>query len=83
MERNPEVERRLAVDELVHAADEQAPCDQACNYREGAIVHRLQCRLVARAQFLSEELYDDVAVSGVAVGEKANTATPQASSVIS
>ena len=83
MDRDAQKQCRLAVLELVHAADEEAPGDQTRNGREDDTVDRVQCRPAARTHSAGKEVHHDVAVSDVAPGKKANTAIPQASSVIS
>ena len=70
MDGDAKEQSRLAVLELVHAAHEQAPRDQAGDQREGDTVKRAQCGLVTRRQSAGEELDDDVAAPGVAVREE-------------
>ena len=83
MERNAQEQRRLAVLQLAHAADEQAPRDQAGNQREGDAVRGAQRGLVTRTQPAGEELTTMLPLLAWQYGKKANTAMPQASSVIS
>ena len=74
--RNVEKMRRLAVLELFHASDEEAPGDQRRDHCEGEIVRCVQRHPAARAQTSGKEFDYDIGILHVAVGKEGKYRDP-------